>query len=167
MRQITSALALLTLVIVSSPSVLAQDDGRVKLAHELLEKMGVRQLIDSAYDQMVKMQRDMAAQGAAMSGGGAEASKNIEPMMKEVSDLIRRELSFDVLAPEMSRIYADAFTIEELRAIIAFFDSPAGKTFAARMPEMQTKAMMISQTRAMALMPKVQEIAKKYMKEER
>ena len=162
MRQITSALVVLALMTVSSSSLLAQDDGRVKLAHELLEKMGVRQLLDSGFDQMMKMQRDMAAQGAAMSGG-AEASKSIEPMMKEIGELFRRELSFDVLAPEMSRIYADAFTIEELRAIIGFFDSPAGKIFAAKMPEMQTKAMMISQTRAMALMPKVQEIAKKYM----
>lgn len=163
MRYITCVLSLVAFIALTAAPAQAQDEARIKLAHELLEKMGTRQMIDTAFDQMLKMQQEMVGKAAAMSGAPSDASKTTEPMMKEMSDLMKREMSFDVMAPEMARIYAAAFTIEELKSVIAFFDSPAGKAFAAKMPELQTKAMMVSQARAMTLMPKIQEIMKKYM----
>jgi len=44
---------------------------------------------------------------------------------------------------------------EEPKELIAFYQSPAGKAFMAKQPELMRKSMQLSQKTMMSLMPKI------------
>ena len=63
-------------------------------------------------------------------------------------DLLEKELlttSLDDLVGMLAPIYAKHFTLSELNQIIEFWNSPIGKKFAARTPEISREAMAVGQ----------------------
>ena len=53
------------------------------------------------------------------------------------------------LIDEAARAYAQAFTVEELNALAAFYDSPLGQKTLAELPELQNKLFMVGGTLGM------------------
>jgi len=72
---------------------------------------------------------------------------------------VKKEV-FDVEIAELSKqlipIYKKHFTQEEVKAIIAFYESPIGKKLAEQTPLISTESMQISQVWAMGLFGKIQ-----------
>ncbi len=52
---------------------------------------------------------------------------------------------------QVSLIYAEVFTEEELDAMLAFYTSPAGQSMIKKMPQMMGHTMQLSQQWGMAL----------------
>ncbi|MCX6219801.1 MAG: DUF2059 domain-containing protein [Bacteroidia bacterium] len=53
-------------------------------------------------------------------------------------------------------VYKKHFTQEEVKAIVAFYETPAGKKLAEKTPMVTMESMQLSQTWAMSLMGKIQ-----------
>ncbi|MGA1197950.1 MAG: DUF2059 domain-containing protein, partial [Candidatus Latescibacterota bacterium] len=52
-------------------------------------------------------------------------------------------------------LYAEVFTEDELKGLINFYESPIGKAYIKKQPELTQKSMMLSQKMMMKVMPKL------------
>jgi hypothetical protein len=146
----------LTLAPAATPEALAQDDGRAKLAARVMEVMELRTMIDAQFDLIQKMQLDIATKLAQQSGVSADAIAKSDSFAKALNDLIRKELSFEALAHDVTKVYAEAFTEEELRGLIVFYEGPVGRALVKKTPELTAQMASLAQARMVAVFPKIQ-----------
>lgn len=131
-----------------------EDDGRRKLAEELLSLMNVQENIEESFAAVKKMQ---VSQLKSMGLSGA-ASDRAQAMQEKIMDLIAEELSWGKLKDDYIDIYAATFEEEELKGLIEFYKSPVGQKFVGKNPELMKKTMEVTQKQLAVIMPKIQEI---------
>jgi uncharacterized protein len=134
---------------------------RSKLAAKLLEVMEVGKIFNQSFDSMKKMQSAMTKKLVKNAKGQELAIKNQQKIM----DLMKKELSWDNLKPEFEKLYAETYSEEELEGLIKFYQSPIGRKFTEKQPEMQQKSMLMVQKMMMRIMPKIQALTKEMQKE--
>lgn len=125
---------------------------RTKLASELLQTIQVDKILTQTFDSMKEMQKQ-----AIMKMAKDPESQSIAiEIQGKVIDLMKKEMSWENLKPEFETLYAETYTAEELDGLLKFYQSPLGKKFIAKQPEMQRKTMMMVQQMMMRVMPKIQ-----------
>lgn len=104
---------------------------RVELARRLL-------VATDAQGTMRRLMSTMAdgfSRGMATGGDGTEISKILEQVMREeLSSFGARTM------PLMADIYADTFDEQELRDLLAFYESPAGRKMVEKLPELSRRS---------------------------
>lgn len=123
------------LVLTSLGSAWAED-ARDKLAGDLLVAMGAERQAATALEQVRKSQEAML-KFARLPAGEEEKSRE---MQGRVTAVITEEFSWEKWKAEYTHFYAVTFTEQELKDLIAFYESPAGKTYVAKAPEVQAMA---------------------------
>ena len=88
-----------------------------------------------------------------MEAGGM--MKLDERTRKVVRDFMGEHFSYEAIEPDFIRAYADQFTEDEIRAITAFYRTPAGARFVERTPELTTAIQQATMGRMMGLMPEL------------
>lgn len=68
---------------------------------------------------------------------------------REVLDRFATKLDIGELQDKLVRLYAEHFTADEIRALNAFFRSPAGRKYVGEMPAMLQQAMSIGEAWAL------------------
>jgi hypothetical protein len=86
----------------------------------------------------------------------ANASGQTDKML----DMMAQELSWDKMKEDYITLYADTFTEEELKGVIAFYKSPAGQAFLKKQPELMKRSMEMSQKLMLQVMPKIHAMIK-------
>jgi hypothetical protein len=135
------------------------------LAAKLLEVMQVQQTMEQQFDgmrgaQLEAMQRMMAGQATS-----PEAKQRMEKMHAAITDLIKKELSWTAIKAEFVDMYASTFTADELHGLIDFYESPIGRAFVAKTPELTRRAMELTTGRMQALLPRVQQLIMETMQQ--
>ena len=134
---------------------------RTKLAAKLLDVMEVGKLMNKSFDMVKNMQGAMTKKLVKDAKGQELAIK----MQGEIMDMMKKELSWESLKPEFEKLYAETYSTEELKGLIKFYESPIGRKFTAKQPEMQQKSMVMVQKMMMKIMPKIQALTKKMQQE--
>jgi len=134
---------------------------RSKLAAKLLEVMEVGKMLNQTFDSMKTMQGNMTKQFVKNAKDRELAVKHQQKIM----DLMKKELSWDNLKPEFEKLYAETYSEEELDGLIKFYQSPIGRKFTEKQPEMQKKSMIMVQKMMMRIMPKIQALTNDMRKE--
>ena len=119
------------------------------------------QVMDGVYGQMDSMFGQMAAQMQV-----PETQKPImDKFFKKYSIMMREEMSWEKLKGPMSNAYAQVYSDEELKDIIKFYQSPAGKKMVEKMPELTKASMVMVQELMKGFMPKMQVLQKELQDE--
>ena len=134
---------------------------RLKLASKLLETMDVGKVMTQSFESIKQMQSSMTKQMVKNAKDQQLAIKNQHKIM----DLMRKELSWEKLRPEFEKLYAETYSLEELNGLIKFYESPVGKKFIQKQPEMQRKSMLMMQQLIMKIMPKIQALTRQMQQE--
>lgn len=134
---------------------------RLKLASKLLETMDVGKVMTQSFESIKQMQSSMTKQMVKNAKDQQLAIKNQHKIM----DLMQKELSWEKLRPEFEKLYAETYSLEELNGLIKFYESPVGKKFIQKQPEMQRKSMLMMQQLIMKIMPKIQALTKQMQQE--
>ena len=134
---------------------------RSKLAAKLLEVMEVGKMMNQSFDSVKRMQ------GAMMKKliKDAKAQKLAIKNQAKIMSLMQKELSWENLKPEFEKLYAETYSVEELTGLVKFYESPIGRKFTAKQPEMQQKSMIMVQRMVMRIMPKIQALTKQMQQE--
>jgi hypothetical protein len=140
---------------------LADEKSHRKLAEELLTLMDVQ----NKMDQMVNTIKQMQMAQLQRMNIPPEASEMAKSFQSQMMDLMAKEMNWDNVKQDYISVYVDTFTEQELKGIIGFYKSPAGKAFVKKSPEMMKRSMDISQKRMERITPKIQEMTKKMMEE--
>jgi len=107
MKPIRLLLLSLTLLL----SAQAEEDTK-QVAFEMMESMGLDQVMADMLESMLDQQM--------------QAQPTMRPFKNIFRDFLTKYLSYDNIKDPMAELYADSFTAEEMRAIAAFYRTPAG-----------------------------------------
>ena len=104
-------------------------------------------------EAMMRTMVDRQTQGRQMT---QEQRQRMDATMEKSMATVRDEMSYAKTRPFLIRIYTETFTQEEVDALIAFYESPAGRAFVAKMPVVMQKSMLVMQERMQPLMRRLE-----------
>ena len=152
-----------TAVIVSSlllgPASGAGEAEARRAAEELLLLTGVDKTLDGLRAQMTRM---IEAQTASVEMT-PEIRERMQGLRERLLDVLFEELSWERLRDGYVDLYAETFSEEELRGLLAFYRTPLGRSFLEKMPRLVTRSMELGQSRAQKAYPRIQEIIREFL----
>jgi hypothetical protein len=147
MRYGVIVLALACLVTVQTDFLPAQekvgDEGRTAAAQELLGTMHLDKTFGESLQNMVDMQ--------------IKQNPGIAPFRKVMLDFFGKYMSWEAVKDDMAKIYAEEFTAEELKDLIAFYKTPTGQKAALRLPQLMNKGAELGMRRVQGHIQELQQ----------
>lgn len=147
-------LTILIALTLSTTLAHAQEQSHIDEAKKLMDLMNADQAIEQAYDQIYAQMSGMAEQ----LGVSEEQRPMFERYMVKMTDIMTEEMSWAKMEPHMIKMYVSVYTEEELREFNAFYASPAGQKYVAKMPELTAASMELMQEIVVGMSPRLQEI---------
>lgn len=167
-------LVVLLVAVFCSISVQAQELSQnalvTKPVDEKCKQLAEKLLIATKVDENIT--RTMAAikksQMAALSKQFTGAQlQNAGEISEAVGAIMEKELCWDKLKEPLVNTYAEAFSAEELEALIKFYESPIGRKIVEKQPELQRKSIMMMQRIFMQIAPKITNITKELIEKQK
>jgi hypothetical protein len=122
--------------------------------------------MDEMLQQTLKMVSEQTKSGVLQQMMGVktspEAQKDLAAFQDKVANLIADVFAWEKLKPAYVKLYAEAFTDEELDGIVAFYKSPTGKAMVAKTPSLMTKASTVVQQRMAEAQPALQKLIREF-----
>jgi uncharacterized protein len=133
----------------------------VAAAEELLTTMGMTKQFDAVIPMMMQQMRQIIVQSNPAAG------KEIDDVVKAIT--AKFSARKNEVVPLAAQVYARRLTIEDMKAMTAFFKTPAGQRFVEMTPQLTQESMMIGQQWGQKLGQEVeqemkQELAKRGIK---
>jgi hypothetical protein len=144
------------LLTASSLCSAAPVDNKTHLAMQLLDAMQMSTMMKGMTDQMRGMfEKQFAAE---------EKCDAAKPIAQEFAQKFSDQLmaNSDDFKADIGAIYAEVYSEDELKQLVAFYQSPLGKKMQAHMPELMQKSMQISQDRVRGIQPQIQKLTADY-----
>jgi hypothetical protein len=131
-------------------------------AESVLNKMHFEEMMERAMDRQRKMIVSQFQQVAArMTSQGVDATE-AAAFQKKMSDEVLSILDAKTLKNDVSKIYSEVFSKQELEQMSAFYSTPLGEMVSAKQPEVQDKLGAIIQGRMAEVMPRVQKMSAEF-----
>jgi hypothetical protein len=90
---------------------------------------------------------------------------DVDSFRKQLFGVVREQLSYARLKPELIKLYDETFTVQELSGINAFYESPAGQAYLAKIPELTKKSSQMGVNLMSAAMPQIQKMTADWTEE--
>lgn len=142
----------------STPTVAAPDPVRLAVAQALIDKFLPADRRDAMVEAMIKPMMDNM-RSAMIESPMFEELKAKNPKLLEVMNVfVNGELdrsiattkaAMPLMLEAMARAYTRRFTLDELKAISAFFDTPAGRAYTAQSTTIMSDPDVLAAQRAM------------------
>ncbi|HEY8783217.1 MAG TPA: DUF2059 domain-containing protein [Mucilaginibacter sp.] len=71
--------------------------------------------------------------------------KNKAKFISEMTDFMNKYLPSELFRDRFVKMYAEAFSEDELNQLISFYNSPLGKKISSKTPELMQKGMLMDQ----------------------
>lgn len=155
---------LLASLIGVAPRARADEASKQAKAAKLVETMHMEQ-------NMVKMLDTVSAQmkqsfSSALGDNATPRQKEIfNNFTSQVLQLMRTQLSWSVLKPDMVKLYASNFTEDELDGLNAFYASPVGQSSLEKMPMVMQQSMATTQAHLVTLQPQIKALQESFAKD--
>jgi hypothetical protein len=132
----------------------SEDAKRLRLAEELIELTQARQLVDQIYAQVGPGQTELLK---SMLPEGALSDEELEIIAEESLAIMREELAPAMIAlvDQMAPVYAEVYTLAELKGVVDFYKSPIGQAFIAKQSLLVERSTEISSKWAQETIPGV------------
>lgn len=131
-------------------------------AEAVLAKMHFEEMLERALAQQKKAVLGQFQQvGARMTAQGVDPAE-AAAFQKKMADEILGVLDAKQLKGDVSKIYSEVFTKQELESIAAFYSTPLGEMLATKQPAVQEKLGAIIQGRMAEVMPKMQQMSAEF-----
>jgi hypothetical protein len=137
---------------VSSVSGQSSDPRAQVAAKKLLSLFKMDQHYEKSMEQVVRMSENIV-----------DSQQISEEEKKKAKELIRasiestvEEVTWEKMKGVFIDIYAETFTSEELEGIITFYETPIGKKFLEKQPQLTTVTLQKMQELVQGVMPEIQ-----------
>jgi len=155
---ITIALSIFTL----GPLLQAQEkqpSESAVLAEELLTLLNVQKNMDAAFQQLGKMNDQIAS----AAGATPEAKEKQQKMLEAINAETKALVNWETLKPMFVSIYSETFTPDELKGMIAFYKTPIGQKWLEKQPQVQMATMQKIQAIMAESQPNIQKVIQRAM----
>lgn len=120
-------LAVAVAVAVAAPGAFADTKSHRQAAEDVLKAMNIDKQFSMVIDQSLDAQ--------------IKANPQLGPYRATLKQFFDKYMSWDSLKDELVTSYANTFTEKELKEIIAFYKTPAGKKLVEKTPELTSQGM--------------------------
>jgi hypothetical protein len=125
--------------------------------------------LDDVLQRTVDMQRK--AIGNSVSGIGKNfpnaSPEDVAAFQQKVMDMVNSSLDPVKMKDDITRIYSETFSKDEVDQISAFYDTPIGQVMLAKQPEVQQKMQTAMMQTAGQIGPKIQSMARDFVLEQK
>lgn len=135
-------------------------------AEAVMRKMNLQAMIKKTIEQQKKMSVQMAKQMAARMGTKID-EEAMTVFQGKVMDVLFNEESIKAMSDDMTTIYSEVFSKEELQGLSDFYSTKAGAAMIDKTPVVQEKLAQAMMPRMMANMGKVQELSAEFAREQK
>lgn len=129
-----------------------------------VEQLLVSMHMDRLTDQMMSVAKAMSQQAIQQTPGYHQMTPEQKRITVEYQDkifkLITDEMGWKAMEPDVADLYAKNFTDDEINAMVAFYQSPAGQAMVEKLPQITQESMALTQQRMVQLQPKLQALTK-------
>lgn len=139
-----------------------------------VERLFREMQLDAQFEDMrgqvgafLKAQNDATLAQHPELASDPEMRELVEGMLRSISEAAFDEMTGADARAEMVGVYVRVFTEEEVQGLIAFYTSPAGRAFTAKMPAVTREVMAMSQQRMQVLAPRLQRDLERFQSEVR
>ncbi len=124
-------------------------------AELLLRAMHTEQVLTNATTKVYQMVDKFGQNASAQPNLPAEQKAAVQKAQDEAHTTISQQLSWDVLKGDFIQAYAEAFSEDELKGLVNFYDSPLGQKLVEKQPAVTEKMGRLTQQKMMAIMPTI------------
>ena len=162
MKIIKKTIAALALAALACPVFAAEPSlASIERLLDLMQSRQSYEAIRAQVDAMAKPTFDQAIDSKSMSPEQREAiERRAAARTERMKSILDEAMNWEQIRADTAQIYAESFTQEEIDGLIAFYESPAGKAYTAKMPLIAQKSMALMQRRMGPLMEKISQAAK-------
>lgn len=131
----------------------------------LLAATRAESTMDSMYgmvEQAMRQGMQQAVQGKTLS---PEQQRVLDAVPGKFIAVMREEFNWPKMKPLYVQLYRDTFDQEEIDGLIAFYRSPTGQAFVAKMPVVMQKSIALSQSQLQTFLPKMRAAMEQAMAE--
>lgn len=125
----------------------------------LIEITNSKKMLDGVMSQIDAVMKSSTQQALAGQKMTAEQEAVLFEMQKELTTLLKNEMTWETLEPMFLEIYKKSFTQKEIDGMLSFYQSPAGQAVIKKMPFVMQTTMQMMQSRMAVLMPKLEKIS--------
>jgi hypothetical protein len=147
-------LAVLTFSI-STPAAPPSDQS----INQLLQLTKVDKLVDSVFTQMDDMMKASIQQATKGKPVSAEEQAIMDKQQTKMIGIMKEELSWEKMKGLYVQVYRETFSREEIDGLIAFYQTPVGRSFVDKQPELMKRTMAIMQQRMAPMMQRIQKMS--------
>jgi hypothetical protein len=130
--------------------------------HEFFRLAKLDQLSTQAMDQVMTQMNSGVMQKMAGTKLTDDDQKRLDEFSGKVRQLVNRSLGWQALEPQYAKLYADAYTEQQLDDLIAFYKSPTGQVMVEKTPLLMKQSSAIAQQKMTTLIPEFQNLLKEY-----
>ena len=141
--------SLLISALLISTSVFASEPSSLQLASKLIKQLN----IDAQSEVMAKNMRDMQARQISQLKLPPEAMPAVNEYLDKQLALLFSIFKSDEMRNDYAKAYMNVYSKEELKEIVAFYDSPAGIKMLEKTPELTTTIMKVAEKYVMEIQP--------------
>ncbi len=135
-------------------------------AAAVINQMRFEEMIEKTMAGQKKAMAGMAQKMAQQKGGNVDP-KDLEAHQAKVMDAMLEAMNIPQMKQDMTQIFADTFSKEELTAIGDFNSTPAGQAMIDKQPLVQEKLQALMLPRMMSAMPKIQQLSMEFGKQQK
>lgn len=158
MRPLLPALALLLLPV--APALSQDAKPTEESVRHLFDMMQTSKMIDTVMSQMDANLRGALERATGGQPLNAQQQQLHDDMRAKVLGMLKDELTWSKLEPQMVEVYRSTFTRGEIDAMLKFYGSPSGRAIVAKLPQASQQMMQLTQERVRALIPRIVELQK-------
>ncbi len=134
-------------------------------AAEVMSRMKFDQMLARMIEQQKAGLAGMAKQLLGDTDSAIPAEE-FAALQSRIIDALWSEVRPEDLKNDLTRIYADVYSKEELRALTEFYSTSAGQAFIDKEPEMQQRMMQVMLPRMLKAVPRIQEMTQQFAAEQ-
>ncbi len=167
MRRTFTALLITAATLLGSlhtPLAQAQNASEASI-QELLEVTQAAKMMESMYSSVEEALRNGMQQAAASRPMSDEQRRALDTLPRRMAQVIREELSWELMRPGMVQIYRETLSQDEVNGLINFYKTPAGQALITKMPLIMQRSMAYTQGRMATFGPRIQAAVEQALRE--
>ncbi len=141
----------------------ADDASHRAKAQQMIEVIHTERMVDNVSDN-IKKQVSAAAERMIGPSPTPESKAKLADFNKKMDDLVDQQMGWKVMEPSLVDFYVNAFTEEQLDAIVAFYKTPAGIALAENMPKVNSQLTQFGQSKMAVLQPQLKQLFEDFQK---
>ena len=131
-------------LVLNSGVVVADEQSHRQAAEDLLKATNTEKAIETVMDQLLAI--------------SIQQNPQLAPYQEVMKKFLSKYLSLASLQEELLTIYTAEFTEEELKQIVAFYQTPVGKKAIEKLPQLTAKAGQLGVARVQANQAELQQM---------